>query len=92
MPNQIMIDPGPNDNSDFNHGYAHGKEKAHYEIRQATVDHDWTMCHCEPCITIRHILETIGIGYRPARRVRCVLCGRLHQFNEPHYEDCEGIT
>ena len=53
------------DSLDYGQGYADGKEKAHFEIREMTVDHDWKRCGCEPCITVRAIAARIGRGVEP---------------------------
>ena len=41
-------------------GYVDGKSKAHFEIREMTMDHDWRRCGCEPCITVRAVLQRTG--------------------------------
>ena len=51
------------DGADYRHGYSHGKDKAHFEVRHhATSGHDWTVCGCEPCITVRYVLESVGVA------------------------------
>ena len=56
-------------------GYSHGKDKAHFEIREMTVDHDWRDCGCEPCITVRAVLERTGASVLTAseRTIRTVI-------------------
>lgn len=76
---------------DYRRGHARGREQAHDEMRRAVRDHDWTTCECEPCVSIRYVLETVGVGYRPARHIRCVICGRLHRFDEPHSDHREDF-
>ena len=42
----------------YNQGYADGKEKAHWEVRELASDpagHDTSICGCDPCITIRAV-------------------------------------
>ena len=41
-------------------GYVDGKSKAHFEIREMTMDYDWRRCGCEPCITVRAVLQRTG--------------------------------
>ena len=36
-------------------GYAQGKEKAHFEIRNVIDSNHADRCGCEPCITVREI-------------------------------------
>ena len=38
-------------------GYAHGKEKAHFEVRAVLDSNHATRCSCEPCKTVREILR-----------------------------------
>ena len=38
-------------------GYAHGKEKAHFEVRMALDSNHAARCGCEPCMTVREILS-----------------------------------
>ena len=56
-------------------GYVDEKGKAHFEIREMTVDHDWPECGCEPCITIRAVLQRSGVAVlTPAERtIRSVI-------------------
>ena len=38
-------------------GYAHVKEKAHFEIRTVLDSNHADSCGCEPCMTIREIVN-----------------------------------
>ena len=38
-------------------GYAHGKEKAHFEVRIVLDSNHAASCGCEPCKTVREILS-----------------------------------
>ena len=52
-------------------GYSDGKDKAHFETREMTADHDWRNCGCEPCITVRAVLKRTGALIRmPGERSR----------------------
>ena len=44
----------------YTEGYLDGKNKAHFEIREMTAHHDWRNCGCEPCITVRAVLQHTG--------------------------------
>lgn len=37
--------------------YAHGKEKAHFEVRTVLDSNHAASCGCEPCETVREILR-----------------------------------
>ena len=45
-------------------GYVDGKDKLHFKIGEMTADHDWRRCGCEPCITVRAVLERVGNSQR----------------------------
>ena len=45
----------------YRDGYARGKDKAHFEVREMVRDHDRARCGCEPCITIRTVLATYNV-------------------------------
>ena len=38
-------------------GYAHGKEKAHFEVRTVLDSNHAASCGCEPCKTVREVLR-----------------------------------
>ena len=38
-------------------GYAHGKEKAHFEVRAVLDSNHAASCGCEPCKTVREVLR-----------------------------------
>ena len=41
----------------YGQGYAHGKDKAHFEVRNLGGDNHARDCGCEPCITARAVLR-----------------------------------
>ena len=38
-------------------GYAHGKDKAHFEVRAVLDSNHAASCGCEPCNTVREVLK-----------------------------------
>ncbi len=42
-------------------GYAHGKAKAHFEIRAAATNNHALDCDCEPCITVRTVVDRLPV-------------------------------
>ena len=42
----------------YGQGYAHGKDKAHFEVRHLAGDNHAKDCGCEPCITARAVLRS----------------------------------
>ena len=51
-------------------GYVDGKDKAHFEVREMTADHDWRRCGCEPCKTVRAVLQRTGALLQAPREQR----------------------
>ena len=50
-------------------GYAHGKEKAHFEVRMVLDSNHAASCGCEPCRTVREILSrTLAVDDRLFRQ------------------------
>ena len=41
----------------YTEGYAHGKEKAHFEVRTVLDSNHADSCGCEPCKTVREVLR-----------------------------------
>ena len=57
-------------------GYAHGKDKAHFEVRTVLDSDHADSCGCEPCITVREILRR-----RPATDDRLLRQVDVHIIN-----------
>ncbi len=57
---------GDHHGPDYNHGYAHGKEKAHWEIREVARDETShaPSCGCEPCQTL--LVAAMSFTYEAA--------------------------
>ena len=57
-------------------GYAHGKDKAHFEVRAVLDSNHASSCGCEPCKTVREILRR-----RPATDNRLLRQADLQTMN-----------
>ena len=49
--------PADNETPEYGQGYAHGKDKAHFEVRHIAGANHARDCGCEPCITARAVLR-----------------------------------
>ena len=59
------LTPDYSETPEYGQGYAHGKDKAHFEVRHLAGDNHAKDCGCEPCITARAVLS--GAAYDVAR-------------------------
>ena len=57
-------------------GYAHGKEKAHFEVRTVLDSNHADSCGCEPCKTVREVIRR-----RPATDDRLLRQVDVHIMN-----------
>ena len=71
----------------YEDGYAAGKSKAHFEVRnrQGGDGHDINVCGCEPCITVRTVLSNTAAGFAEIMGIDPVL-------SECMAEGCENQT
>ena len=53
--------------ADYNHGYAHGREKAHHDLRQCLLGAHVSTCTCELCITVSIVLANHNLDPRAER-------------------------
>lgn len=54
----------------YGEGYAHGKDKAHLEVRTVLDSKHAENCGCEPCNTVRAVLRRkLTASARPFRQV-----------------------
>ena len=54
----------------YGEGYAHGKDKAHLEVRSVLDPNHPESCGCEPCNTVRAVLRRkLTARARPFRQV-----------------------
>ena len=51
--------PEPGGCDCYGQGYADGKSKAHFEIREMVTGHDFARCGCEACFTLRIVLPNV---------------------------------
>ena len=55
----------PHCGDDYGHGYDHGKDKAHFEVRNLDPGSHADDCMCEPCRTVTKVLEKRGFFRTP---------------------------